>query len=104
MRLSDPSIYSILFISLVELIYIIGASYFVSLLLKRKLTYPFDYSMYIVIALLVLLNYLIVYRKAKQYDYYTRRINTILMIVIIILGYVIMGIGGQMYRQFFSNV
>jgi hypothetical protein len=54
-----------------------------------------------ILAVLVLANFFIVYRKAKQYNYYSERINIFLTIILIISGYVLMGIGGQVYRQYF---
>lgn len=55
-----------------------------------------------ILGILVLSNYFLVYRKAKQFDYYSKRINSYLVILLIVLGYVIMGTGGQMYRDYFK--
>lgn len=100
MKLTDPSIFSILFLSMIESFYVLGCYYFVCVFLSRRI-YEFKFYMLAVLGILVLVNYFLIYRKAKQYDYYSKRINNYLVIILIVFGYVIMGIGGQVYRDFF---
>lgn len=102
MRLSDPSIFSILFISMIEYFYILGGYYFICIFLSRRI-YEFKFYMFATLGIITLMNFFLIYRKAKQYDYYSNRVNTFFAIILIVLGYAVMGLGGQMYPQFFLN-
>jgi len=102
MKITDPSIFSIFFISMMEAIYILGVYYFVCILLVKHLA-TFKYFMFAILTFFLLLNYCLIYRKAKQYNYYSQRINSLFVIILIILGYLVMAIGGQMYRVFFFH-
>jgi hypothetical protein len=100
LKLSDPSIFSIFFVSLLEGIYLFGLYYTTCLLVGEREHLPKTY-IYSLFAGIVLLNYLLVYRKSRHYDYYSQQLNPYLVIGIILLGYTFMGITGQIYRDVF---
>lgn len=101
-KLSDPGIYSILFISMIESFYLLGGYYFVCVFILKRLM-VIKFYMLSVLMLLVLLNYLLVYRNARQYEY-SKKLNPIIVIFVVILAYAFMGIGGSEYRKVFSNM
>lgn len=99
LKLTDPGIYSILFISMIEFIYVLGVGYFYFLFRNEITPKVFFKAMYVVITAFIILNYLLVYRSEKQYRYYSNKLNPYLVIFIIILGYALMGVGGQLQRN-----
>lgn len=99
MKLTDPGIYSILFISMIESIYVLGIGYVYFLVKNMVMPDIFFDVMYGVMTALIILNYFIVYRGEKQYRYYDNKLNPYLVIFIIILGYALMGVGGQLQRN-----
>ena len=101
-KIKDPSIFSLLFISLLQGIYLFGCYYSFSLINKHKL-YLNKWYLYLGFILIIFLNYLIVYRKGKQYEYYNMLLNRYLVIGAIIGGYIFMGVSGQLYKDFFYD-
>lgn len=99
MKLADPAIFSISFISFVEMIYSIGLFY-VACIFSDKI---FTYSPYAAIGIFlfcVALNYFFVYKREKHYS---KKLHPVFVISIIVLGYVIIGVSGNIVRDMKSD-
>jgi DMSO/TMAO reductase YedYZ heme-binding membrane subunit len=100
MGMADPDIYSMVFITLCMVVYGLGIVHIIEVIEKKRLIFPSVYY-YIAAAAILLANYLIVYRRGKQNEYYQKLINPYLVVAIIIFGYVLMGVTGQINRGYF---
>lgn len=103
MKIQDPSIFSLLFICLLQVVYLFGGYYTFCLVTEQKMTLN-KWYLYLMFAGIVLINYIVVYREAKQYGYYESLLNHYVVIGIIICGYLFMGISGQLYRNYFYSI
>ena len=81
------------------MIYGLGVLYVIEIGLKRRLDIP-NVFFYIAFFILIALNYLLVFRRRKQY---ANPIKPYIVILIIVFGYILMGIGGQKNRHMFIN-
>ena len=100
LKLSDPSIYSILFVSFLQGVYLFGVYYSICLILGARIFLVSNY-VYAFFFAIVIANYFIVYRREKQYEYSTKMLHPFLAISVIIVGYVFMGVSGSIFREYF---
>ena len=100
LSLNDPGIYSILFLTHCFIIYSFGIYYTIEIILDRKIDINqwYFYSFYFIVTAI---NFLVVYRSGKHV-YYEKLLNPYVVVILIIVGYVLMGIGGQVARDMFA--
>jgi hypothetical protein len=101
LSLKDHGIYSILFITHCFVIYSFGIYYFVEIIAGKKINLNpwYFYAIYFIVTAI---NFFIVYKREKHTNY-EKLLKPYVVIAIILIGYILMGIGGQITRDMFAN-
>ncbi len=100
MKYNDADIFTFNFILLLTIVYFLGGKYLFELLIGRILKLSTLYY-FVIGGVIALFNYLFVFRKYKLQEYYNNKLNSVLTIFIILFGYLLMLIGGQIARLHF---
>lgn len=95
----DPGIFSLLFVTVIEIVYFFGILYSVQLILGRRLFLP-TFVYFVVFGLFVVLNYLFAFRREQLYRVYKSKLSLIATLCVIVFGYLFMGITGSLCRNY----
>lgn len=98
MALKDADLYSMFFVTVCMIVYGLGLYHTVEIIMHKRLAIP-NFFLYVSCFVILGINYMLVYRREKQYEYYERLLSPFIVIAIIILAYVFMGVSGQINRD-----
>ena len=95
----DPGIFALLFITVIQMVYLFGFLYSIQIFQRHKFAIPASLY-YVMFVIFIATNYFLAFRKEQLYECYTKRLKPVATISIILGGYLFMGVTGTVLRSY----